>query len=109
MYFVVHVTPRERFVSLSLITAGALAPYAFDLLGWVSPGFSFSGGNIVIHPRMVEFPPIASLFALAYTSIGFVALPALLAGRLHDELMLAQRQVVMQAWQLKRLLTRLGQ
>jgi serine/threonine-protein kinase len=109
MYFVVHVSPEERRVSLALITAGALVPYALDLLGWVPPGFSFQAGSIAIHARMVEYPPVATVIGLVYTSVGFVALPALLAGWMHDELMQVQRQVVLRAWHLKRLLTRLGE
>jgi serine/threonine-protein kinase len=109
MYFVVHVSPEERRISLALITAGALLPYALELFGWVPPGFSFQSGGIAIHARMVEFPPTATVTGLLYTSVGFVALPAVLAGWMHDELMDVQRQTVLRAWHLKRLLTRLGE
>jgi serine/threonine-protein kinase len=108
MYFVVHVSPEERTISLALITAGALVPYALELFGLLPPAFSFQAGGIVIHERAVRFPPVATLVGLAYTSVGFVALPALLAGWMHDELMQVQRRVVLQAWHLRRLLTRLG-
>lgn len=109
MYFVVHVSPEERRISLALITAGALLPYALELVGGIPRGFSFETGGLVIHARMVEFPPTATVTGLLYTSIGFVALPAVLAGWMHDELMAVQRQTVLQAWHLKRLLTRLGE
>jgi len=103
MYFVVHVSPSERRVAILLITLGAVAPYAIEALGVLPPAYAFEPGRIVLFARAVDFPKLPLLVGLIYTSITFVALPAIFAGKMRDELMLMQRRSALQAWQLRQL------
>ncbi len=102
MYFVAHVTRAERRFVLVAVTLGAVLPYVMEALGWFPPAYSFETGRIVLYARVIEFPKIPALASFVYTSITFVAVPAMLAGWMHDELMSVQRRIAFQAWQLRK-------
>jgi serine/threonine protein kinase len=101
MYFVAHVTRAERRVVLTAIVLGAMAPYAIEATGWFPPAYAFEPGRIVLLSRVIDFPKVPSLVSFMYTNATFVALPAIFAGWMHDELMNVQRRIAFQAWQLK--------
>jgi serine/threonine-protein kinase len=101
MFFVAHVSPAERRFVIAALVAGSVLPFGIEALGWFPPAYAFEPGRIVLFSRVIDFPPVPSIASLVYTNITFVALPAIFAGWLHDELARAQRRMAFQAWQLK--------
>lgn len=54
-------------------------------------------------PRSLALQPVRSTAALLWSCLGFVCFPALLLGRLREDLANAERRIALQAWQLRQL------
>jgi hypothetical protein len=102
MYFVAHITASERRFVIAALTLGSVAPFLVEALGWFPPAYAFEPGRIVLFARVLDLPELPSIVSLVYTNITFVALPAIFAGWLRDELTSVQRRMAFQAWQLRR-------
>jgi len=94
-----------------LLVAGAamvLLPFAAELIPGLPRGFTFEPGAVVLHARALDLPPKLTSFALLYTSIGYVLLPAVFLGRLRDTLRASEDRTFLQAGPLRRLFPRAG-
>jgi hypothetical protein len=65
-----------------LVTFGVVV--GLEWAGVLAPSMKFSGGNIVILPRALDFPPAATLISLVALNLIGIALPALLVLRMRD-------------------------
>jgi hypothetical protein len=62
-----------------------------------------SGGNLVIMPHMHDLPRTQSIVLVMLASLGMTTVPCLFIGRIRKALNVAQRQILLQAWQFRRL------
>jgi len=102
----VGLEPRHRNLGVLLGLAAIFAPLALELAQVLPPSFTFTDDAIVLHPRLVAFPPAATLLLLV---IGHaVALPmcVVVTGRLWDGMDRARRRLTLRTWQLERALPR---
>jgi serine/threonine-protein kinase len=101
--FVLHSNRAERPWLLGVWASAALLPFAGEALGVFPPAFTFRGGELVLHPRIIELPPGPTLIAMAYTSVSFLVLLCVFVGRLRDRQRAAERRLFVQAWHLRQL------
>ena len=101
LWFAMHSTGRERYAAVAIGLIAVSVPFAVDMLHLAPAAYAFRDGHIELYPRALALPPRLTLGALIYTSLGFVALPALFLGRLRDALSRAEGQLFLQAWHLE--------
>jgi eukaryotic-like serine/threonine-protein kinase len=101
--FTLYATPRERPWAIGVGAVTILLPFLAELIPGVPRGFTFDGGNVVLHPRALDLPPLATTVGLVYTTLGYVVLPALFLSRLKASLRQSEDRVFLQAWTLKQL------
>lgn len=103
MFYAMQATRAERTAATIVLTAAVLAPFLLDASGVVPPGFAATDGHIVLLPRMLELPPVATVLSLAWVSGSFTAFASLITGRLRDRLERAERRNIVSAWHLRQL------
>jgi serine/threonine-protein kinase len=97
---------RFRPTVCAMACASFGVPALAQWFGLLRPMHSFDGQTIVTLPWMVSFPPGPSFLLLMMTSIGFIIMAATVTGRMYDNLSSAERQLAVQAWQLRQLVPR---
>ncbi len=95
--FAAGVGPRYRTLALACGLAAILIPLGLELGGVVDPGWVFRDGTIVIVPRVVAFPGLATLGMLTLASVGAVLFPVLLVGAERDARVKAERDLVLRS------------
>ena len=88
-----------------LLVAGLwlVAPFVFVELGWASPSYQLHDGNLILLPKMNEFPAGKTFVALVLGTFGALA-AAVIYGKLYiNELRRAEHKLSFQAWQLQQL------
>ncbi len=88
------------------IAGGALAIAAPILVEWsgaLAPSYVFESGSLTILPRTNEIPRAATFATLLVVSLASGVIPAVFLGRVRDQLTDAERDVLLQKWQLRRL------
>ncbi len=103
MFFAMYVSRRERLIVSGLLGLAVLVPFVLEAYGLVPPGYSIEGDRIVLFPRVIDLPPVATDLALAWSSGSFVVLAAWIVGRMHDRLERAEERLLVSAWHLRRL------
>jgi eukaryotic-like serine/threonine-protein kinase len=101
--FTLYATPRERPWAVGVGALTILLPFVAELIPGIPRGFTFEAGNVVLHPRALDLPPLATTIGLVYTTLGYVVLPALFLARLKANLRQSEDRVFLQAWTLKQL------
>jgi serine/threonine-protein kinase len=96
--------PRERPVLLGIWSLAVVVPCALELAGVVPPSYRFEGGALVLLPRAYGLPAWPTMGGLLYVSLAWVLIPPFLLARVHDALRRAERQLLLHAWQFRRLL-----
>ncbi|MFO0549592.1 MAG: serine/threonine-protein kinase [Polyangiaceae bacterium] len=81
-----------------------MVPASLEWAGVLSPSLSFEGGALVVHPRMLAFPPAATLTFLVLTSLMQMLTTSVLVGRAIDAVVRAERKNFAQAYRLRQLL-----
>jgi len=93
--FAAGVGPRYRTFALVCGLAAILVPLGLELGGVVDAGWIFRDGTIVIVPRVVGFPGLATVGILTLASLGAVLFPVLLVGAERDARVKAERDLVL--------------
>jgi serine/threonine-protein kinase len=101
--FALHAGPRMRRGIMALGAAAVLVPLGLELAGLVPPAYGFASGNLIVLPRLVDFPPLMTLTLLTLSTVALVTLPVLFFGRARDALVAAERRLFHQAWHLRKL------
>ena len=96
--------PRERPVLLGIWSLAVVVPFALELVGVVPPSFRFEGGGLLLVPRGYGLPARPTMGALLYITLSWILVPPFLLARVHDALQRAERQLLLHAWQFRRLL-----
>jgi hypothetical protein len=95
--------PKERPFVVAIGGAAILVPLVLELTGVLPPSMRFEGGNIVLLPRVADFPPVVSMVFLTTIAVLGVVTPTFITGRVRDALQRVERDLVVQKWQLSQL------
>ena len=101
--FLIHSAREEAPVLGGIWILGIFAAFSVEWLHLLPPAYSFTNGDIVLHPRLLNLPETTTMAFLTYTSVSFVAgigwAVSLIRGKQRD----AERRLFGQAWLLQRL------
>ena len=106
MLFVAQAPRKYRALALVLGCLTIVGPLVLELSGVLAPSMAVTTDAISLLPRMTSFKEGYALVALLMVSVLGVVTPALLAGKMRDELLTAERDLLFQKWQLAQLLPR---
>jgi hypothetical protein len=96
-----HPSDRMRWIAWIVVSLGIIGVSVAEL---VHPSaVAASGGNLVIMPHMHDLPRTQSIVLVMLASLGMTTVPCLFIGRIRKALNVAQRQILLQAWQFRRL------
>jgi serine/threonine-protein kinase len=98
-----YARPTERRAVTGMVALAVLAAFAVELLGLVSPAWSFRQDQLTLFARVVVLPERMTVWFLLYMSVSFVVLPAVLVGRVRDAAARTERREFMQAWMVRKL------
>ncbi len=104
----IYCERRDRLLAIGAGILTVVIPFAFELVPFLPKGYSFEGAGVLLHPRALTLPPVATTIGLIYTSVGYVLLPGLFLTRMRDTLARAEDKLFLQAWTMKRLFAREG-
>ena len=82
-----------RAATLVLGPLGVVVVILLEALGVIPPSIAFRDGNIVMIPRVVDYPETRTLLFLAIVNIALIVGPALLVLRHRDSLFAMERRV----------------
>jgi serine/threonine-protein kinase len=94
---------RYRVQAIVLGCLPVLVPPALEWSGLVGHSYVFQSGGLLLVPRMTELPATATSVFLVMTSITIIVLSTLLVIPWRNALLHAEKQLVLQAWQLQHL------
>jgi serine/threonine-protein kinase len=94
---------RDRLIALLAGILTIVIPFLLELVPSIPKGYSFVDGGVLLHPRALSLPPLATTIGLVYTSIGYAILPGLSLTRIRDSMARADDKLFFQAWTMKRL------
>ncbi|MEZ4390614.1 MAG: hypothetical protein R3A48_05920 [Polyangiales bacterium] len=104
LFGVVYGRAGERARMMAVSALAVIAPLALERLGVGGESYGFVPEGVPIVPRTLSREPVRTSAALLGSCLGFMTFPALLLGRLRDDLASAERRIALQAWQLRQLL-----
>lgn len=95
---------RQRRIAVGLGLAAIFVPFALEGLGVLPPSMTIAPDGIVLHPRLVGFPPGLTLALLVVGHALPIPVCIGLAGRSWDAIDQARRRLALRTWQLERAL-----
>lgn len=90
--------------SLAALVAALGVIYACEQLGILQRSYLFHDGGLTILPNLVTLEPALTTLALILLSTVPIILPALLMGRMADQLQSAERRILTHSWNLRQIL-----
>ncbi|MBA3463624.1 MAG: protein kinase [Deltaproteobacteria bacterium] len=105
---VLQAHPARLFRRLALVASiVALAvPILLELAGILPASYAFEGGRWLVEPQMIELPPLGTQLLLMVTNMAMIIVPCVFIAKLRSDLSEVQARQLTQAWQFKRLATR---
>ncbi|MDH5492089.1 MAG: serine/threonine protein kinase [Myxococcales bacterium] len=94
----------RRTIFLLISTLPMLLPMILEAAGMIAPSYLYEGGEIRVLPNALELPAEPTFVLLAIASIVPLVMASFWAGRLRDELVLAETRVSLQQWQIRQML-----
>jgi len=98
-----------RAAIIAVAVAGVLLPAVLEWMSILPPSMAFEGDRLVLLPRFVHFPKIASLILLTTVNVAVVVMAALSMAPLRRELDEAQKRIRLTAWQLRQMVPHDGE
>jgi hypothetical protein len=98
-------TRSARALVIGIGVLAVLVPLLLEVVGLLPPSYEFRGHELVVLPRMHQFPPTATLVFLSYIGLGHIISIAVLVGRLHDARIRALEKLHKHTWQLRQLVS----
>jgi eukaryotic-like serine/threonine-protein kinase len=96
-------TPEWRNRILGIACIPIVVPALLELVGVLPPSMAFEDGVMKVLPRMVDFPPMATMAFLAITSVATVITGGLAMAPFRKDLDDAQRRIRLTAWSLRQM------
>jgi serine/threonine-protein kinase len=104
LVFAAHAQPgRWRLATIAVGVLVILVPLVLEVVHAVPPSFAFRDGTFVVLPRMVAFPPAATLVLLLIGTIASVVVPCVVVSRLFDQVHEAKLKLFTHLWHLNQL------
>ncbi len=103
-----RATHNTRALVIGCAAAAIALPLGLEWLDLVPASYTFQDGGILILPRMLHFPPMATQVLLIGMAAAQFATTALLIGRAVESLKVAERRNFAQAYRLAQLLPHAG-
>lgn len=103
IFFSLYASRRMRWMVSAIAALTVVVPFVLEWSGVVPPAYRFFEGGFVVQARAAELRAVPTLVCLLATSVALVLTPVAMAGRLGDALAQAERQLFLQAWQLRQL------
>jgi tRNA A-37 threonylcarbamoyl transferase component Bud32 len=103
------VMAADRSRRVPSIVMGCLAialPFALSSVGIIPAQTVFRDGAIVLLPQIHAFPETPTLVFLLLTNLAVVVTASIFVARFRDALVLAERRLYFQSWQLRQLVPR---
>lgn len=100
--FAAHLRSFDRGLAIAAIALAVFGPWTLEVLGALPPSMVFQHGEIHLLPRLVDFPELSSLVVLTLATASSMVMPAVLNGRLRDQLARAEARLRLSAWYLER-------
>ncbi len=96
--------PRRRTPTAALYALALAVPSVLAWAGVLPSQYTFEGGNLVVHPVMLEFRAVPTYALIFLTDLGLVLGGSLLLGRFRDTLGSYEERLSVQTWQLRQLM-----
>ena len=103
--FMFHPDRRSRGIALVGVTAAIVVPTLLEWFGVIPASYVFRDGNIVIVPRMVDFPPGLTSVYLLIDALTLVWLPGVLVAYVNGAVRDLEARQAVQLWQLEQLVS----
>jgi hypothetical protein len=103
IFFMLHSQPGERAFILVAAILGLMLPFVFEIVGVFPPSYAFSAGQMIIQPRVLALPESRVPVLLTVMHLMLAIAPALIAFRVRDDLLAAQRKLHLTSWRLGQL------
>jgi hypothetical protein len=101
-----HPARLFRRLALAASLVALSAPILLELAGVLPASYAFEGGRWLVEPQMIEFPRLGSQLLLMVTNMAMLVVPCVFIAKLRSDLSDVQARQLTQAWQFKRLATR---
>ena len=101
-----HPARLFRRLALSASVAALVVPILLELAGVLPASYSFEAGRWLVEPQMIELPRLGTQLLLMLTNIAMIIVPCMFIAKLRSDLSDVQARQLTQAWQFKRLATR---
>lgn len=99
---------RTRGARALVICIGLLAvlvPLALEFVGLLPPSYEFTDAGLLIKPRMMDFPPTATMTFLWMIAMAHIISVSVMMGQLHEARVQALEKLHKQTWQLRQLVS----
>jgi serine/threonine-protein kinase len=97
-------TSKSRRTIIAAGIAVMAVPLALQLAGILPPSYRLEGGELIIQPLMMNFPPTATLTFLFVSQVAIVVTGALFLDRMQRDYVAAVEAVHVQKWQVQAVL-----
>jgi len=99
--FTLRLGPRGRLAVTAASIAAVLLPLSLSAVGLVPSAYGFEHGQLVVHPMIAAFSPLATTIVLVVMSIVPLQTPLNVLGASIDELAIAERRSIARAHRLR--------
>ena len=103
IFFVFHSRPGQRLVIILAGVAAVMLPFFMELVGIVPPSYVFEAGRMLVVPRVMAIDETRTMALLAVLHVVLAIAPTVIALRVRDELLAAQRKLSLTSWRLGQL------
>lgn len=93
----------QRRLVIGMAILGVALPSALVLLGVLPPPYEIIGGDLIVHPFLLDFTPAPTYAFLSCTSLFVMIIVAQFASAFRDEVDKASERVELLAWQLRQI------
>jgi serine/threonine protein kinase len=101
--FLIHGTREEAPAIIAIWLLAVVAMFGVEWLHVVPAAYTFRGGDLVLHARMLNLPEVPTVLFLAYSTLSFVGVLGYFVAQLRGKQREAERQLFGQAWLLQQL------
>jgi serine/threonine-protein kinase len=105
IFFVLHSRPGQRLVIILAGVAAVMLPFVAEWIGIVPPSYVFEAGGMLVQPRVMAIDETRTTALLALLHVVLAIAPTVIALRVRDELLAAQRKLSLSSWRLGQLAT----
>jgi serine/threonine-protein kinase len=103
IFFVLHSQPGQRKIILAMGVLAMVGPFLAELLHLVPPSCEFIDNRIILLPRTLAFPATETALMLLFAQVMLAVYPVVVAARVRDAWLAAERKLFLYSWQVGQL------